>query len=507
MLSFSVVIVTRDRASYLTRALRALAAQRASRFELIVVDNGSTDDTATVLQRYAGRVRLSRCPEPNIARARNQALRLAAGELVAFIDDDAVAEPDWLRYLEPCFADARVAVAGGYIRDRTGIRYQSRATVCDRFGASEQFVTVDGASAAVGPCAPGVSRFLCPTGTNIAFRRDTLLAIGGFDEEYAYHLDETDAVVRLIDAGFEVRLAPAAQVHHAYAPSAARDAQRIPRSLYLPTRSRVYFTIRHAGELSPMSTVEQRLAWARRADENEVRWLAKRKLLSEDEVARLSHEIVRGEHDGRHDAAARPRPTRLEVAAMNFSPYDVIAMQGPVAPAIVIATPQTDATLVSMAQGLAAHGALTTLIQAGAARAAEFVDGLWVHTYPAGRAAARAVHSALMDAQLRRGVDVVIASLWNPAILALLAGIRIPLLLVVTTPDTGQQIDPSLVSRAITRCSTLIASTAAAATRVGERLGLRIDSTRIAVLPEHAPEEALVALCERARNDHRANDE
>jgi glycosyltransferase involved in cell wall biosynthesis len=100
----SVIVPTRNRADRLDVCLAALARQTlpAEQFEILVVDNGSTDGTAERIARWAERrpgLRRVEAPEPGVSRARNAGIAAAHGDLLAFIDDDAVAEPRWLATL------------------------------------------------------------------------------------------------------------------------------------------------------------------------------------------------------------------------------------------------------------------------------------------------------------------------------------------------------------------------------------------------------------------------
>ena len=208
-----------------------MAWQRHPHFEVVVVNGPSTDATEEVLVRYAGRIRIARCPEANLSLSRNIGMAMAAGDIVAYTDDDAVPEPDWLEALCGPYADPSVGAVGGFIRDHTGYAWQCRIVACDRYGDNEGFVDLAHAQkAGVAMRVPGSKRYLSPTGANSSFRRTALLEVGGFDEEYAYFLDETDVAVRLIDAGWAVTYEPRAEVHHKYAESHLRDASRIPRT-------------------------------------------------------------------------------------------------------------------------------------------------------------------------------------------------------------------------------------------------------------------------------------
>lgn len=96
--SVSVVMATRDRAELVERAVRSVQAQRHTNWELIVVDDGSTDATPAVLAELAkdSRLRVTRAAGVGAAAARNLGVAVAMGELVAFVDDDNLMAPGWL---------------------------------------------------------------------------------------------------------------------------------------------------------------------------------------------------------------------------------------------------------------------------------------------------------------------------------------------------------------------------------------------------------------------------
>jgi hypothetical protein len=119
----SILLATRDRASSLDRTLASIAAQTANgiRWEVLVADNGSADDTPTVLQHWAGRVPLRWAveTEPGKNRALNRILGMAEGRLLIFTDDDVVVAPGWIE--SHCAAAARwpsCDILAGVIRPR-----------------------------------------------------------------------------------------------------------------------------------------------------------------------------------------------------------------------------------------------------------------------------------------------------------------------------------------------------------------------------------------------------
>ncbi len=231
----SVIVVSRHRPKALLRCLTSLAQQDHPWIEVIVVADPAAAD------QVDAPVKLIRFDEPNISAARNEGLRLAAGDVVAFIDDDAVAEPTWASRLAAAFHDTPVVAATGFVRGRNGISYQWQAAEVDRLGHDHPIAVGGGVSLHAGDAR----RAIKTQGTNCAFRRDVLLAIGGFDPVFRFYLDEADVNLRLSGKGLTAVI-PEAQVHHGYAASARRRADRVPTSLHEIGASSIAFLRRHA---------------------------------------------------------------------------------------------------------------------------------------------------------------------------------------------------------------------------------------------------------------------
>lgn len=235
--SFSVIVNTYNRARSLVSTLDALANLIYPNFEVVVINGPSTDSTAEVLADYSDVVKVGSCPVPNLAQSRNCGIRMAGGDLVAFTDDDAVPEPEWLSALAAGYDDEMVGAVGGMVYDDSGHDFQARYILCDRSGSSS-FPKEDPSRLYNFPQS---ERYCAPMGTNSSFRREALVAIGGFDEEYAYFLEETDACVRMVDAGYIVKFSASAYVHHKFLTNAIRGKNRVAVDRYQIMKNIVYF--------------------------------------------------------------------------------------------------------------------------------------------------------------------------------------------------------------------------------------------------------------------------
>jgi glycosyltransferase involved in cell wall biosynthesis len=196
MKRISVVIATKDRATYLARALDSFATQTdAPAFEVVVVDNGSTDATAGVVRDAAARspfpIHYTFEGEPNRGKARNRGIALAQGQLVLFCDDDVQAPAGWLRAHD----EAHRRNAGPHV-------------------VNGPIVNVPGYDTGRKPSAVNYSRaFLCTC--NVSMRRDDVERVGGFDETFRlYGWEDTELGVRLREAGVAWAFAWDAYIWH-----------------------------------------------------------------------------------------------------------------------------------------------------------------------------------------------------------------------------------------------------------------------------------------------------
>jgi glycosyltransferase involved in cell wall biosynthesis len=228
----SVVICTCNRSERLSDCLEALARNAASfaePWEVIVVDNRSTDRTATLLDAWiaAGRLPLIAVSEPRVglSNARNAALRVARGRLIAFTDDDCLVEPDWLRALRDAFAASPTADAiGGWV----GLHDDQDAAVSIRTRPDACWI---------GDVASALATLI---GCNFSIRAAVLRQVGDFDERLgagspARSGEDLDLFHRLIRAGARLRYDPSITVRHAHGrrdPTEVRRGYLIGRGAY-----------------------------------------------------------------------------------------------------------------------------------------------------------------------------------------------------------------------------------------------------------------------------------
>ncbi|WP_320783109.1 glycosyltransferase [Streptomyces sp. CRN 30] len=221
--SASIVVATRERAGQLARALDSLLAQDHPDYEVVVVDNAPvTDETRELVERkYGERVRYVREPVPGLAVAHNRGLTAVRGEVVAFTDDDVVADPRWLAELTtPFAADPGLGCATGLILPAR-LRTPAQVLLESHGGFAKGFTprTYDPADPPAGePLFPFTAgRF--GSGAGMAFRTAVLRGIGGFDPATgagtrARGGDDLYGFVRVLADGHRLHYTPSALVWH-----------------------------------------------------------------------------------------------------------------------------------------------------------------------------------------------------------------------------------------------------------------------------------------------------
>lgn len=274
----SVVINTVDRAGELAITLRDLAAQwRADLDELVIVLGPTSDDSRGIIARSGVPCQVIDCPERNLSVSRNLGLLAATGEFVAFLDDDASPCDGWLdALLEPWAHCPSAGASAGFALDGAGKRFLTRYVVSDRLGRSTWWEEEDEACGHIAQAGPGRA-FLSATGCNMAFRRDRLLACGGFDPFYVYFLEETDLVLRLQEAGHPCLPSPHSVVRHRQGANIARSPDASLAARQVIVRSQLHYIRKHGLAAYPRAEREacvwqrvladlERIAWEHPAD-------------------------------------------------------------------------------------------------------------------------------------------------------------------------------------------------------------------------------------------------
>jgi glycogen(starch) synthase len=389
-LSFSVVINTDGRRSLLKRTLDCLQYLDYKNFEVCIVYGPTDDGTKEYLASYGHNIKLAACPVRNLSRSRNIGIAMADGDVVAFIDDDAVPEREWLTDLAKSYADPSVGAAGGFVYDNTGVAFQAKYVTTNRRGYADGHWS-EPASYLNFPYSLDYPHLL---GTNCSFRTSVLLEIGGFDEEYEYFLDETDVCCRVNDAGHRIDQRPDAFVHHKFAPSEMRDERRTVRNWYPLIKNRVYFGMRngryhHSFREVMGAGLEDAAGW-----EKYIRGKVAEGRHTEEDLTRFLAQADAAIEDGyKHALQPLRKLLTAETLAAFASPFNPFELRLPPAERRVICFVTQDYPpnqnggiaryFAQLARSLAEIGHhVHVLTKAREAGSVDFEDKVWVHRLP-----------------------------------------------------------------------------------------------------------------------------
>jgi glycosyltransferase involved in cell wall biosynthesis len=224
MFDLSLVICTRNRASRLSETLKKVSAiQSPLRWELIVADNGSSDQTSAVVEEFAAEfdhsVKFVVETRRGVARAKNAGWQSAKADIIVCIDDDCYPEPDFFDSIYDRFAqDPKLGFMGGRIL---------------LYDPTDRRITIQESDESLAFPAGSFIRPGLIQGANVAYRRAALTSVDGFDPWFGagslYSGDETELMARISAAGWNGAYDPKPVVYHHHGRKTAADEWRLMR--------------------------------------------------------------------------------------------------------------------------------------------------------------------------------------------------------------------------------------------------------------------------------------
>jgi GT2 family glycosyltransferase len=187
---------------YIGPTIEAMLSQTRPPDEFLIIDDGCTDGTLDIAAKYPVRI-IRHEKNRGLAAGRNTAFANAKYDLVAAMDSDAVAEKNWLESLLDAFKDPRVAGSGGRLIEK----YREGPANAWRV----VYLSQDLGETRIEFEWPSPKRL---GGFGTLYRRDLVLAAGGYDEKYRTNFEDVDMCIRLLKAGHKMVFEPRAVAHH-----------------------------------------------------------------------------------------------------------------------------------------------------------------------------------------------------------------------------------------------------------------------------------------------------
>jgi GT2 family glycosyltransferase len=261
---FSIIIVSLNGAPVIARALESLRATEYDRYEVIVVDNGSTDNLAEVVKAGFPEVLLIQSPiNLGFAGGNNLGMRQAQGDVLVLLNDDTEVRPGWLRaWAEAMRERPRWGVLGCKLLYPGGRLIQHAGGVVESNGQTHHIgyeQEDDGRFDEIRACD-------YVTGAAIALRREMVRRLGPLDEKYfPIYFEETDYCWQARRVGYEVLYVPDSVVIHHESRTQGRFSFRF---VFRYTRCRMRFLLKCFSGRELLRATRQELRWWRRFRSN-----------------------------------------------------------------------------------------------------------------------------------------------------------------------------------------------------------------------------------------------
>lgn len=201
-MKLTVYIPCYNAARFIEASIQALLAQTRPPDEVLVIDDGSSDNSVELASRFPVRI-IRHKKNKGLAAARNTAFANATHPLVGAIDADVLPDPTWLEYLLEHFADHRVAGVGGRLIEA------HRSSPADAWRAEQ--MSQDLGLERIDIEQPSHRRL---GGFGTIFRKEAVMSVGGYDEKYRTNYEDVDLCARLLAAGHRLVFEPRSVAYH-----------------------------------------------------------------------------------------------------------------------------------------------------------------------------------------------------------------------------------------------------------------------------------------------------
>jgi glycosyltransferase involved in cell wall biosynthesis len=302
----SIIINTLNRDYWLKRVLDALMFQTYDDFEIVVVNGPSTDKTDEILMAYKDIIKIEKCAVSNISVSRNIGIKASAGDIVIFIDDDAVPmNKYWIEYYVNEFKNnPKLGCIGGKVFDDKGnLQFDSGA------------VNIWGKSIAVINNDNNIEQnmFKQAMGCNCALLKRAVTEIGGFDEYIEYFLDESDVALRINRAGYEVAHSLYAHVFHENAKNWEKR-KRTHLNWYVIVKNHVYFGYKNSEDFSNMEIRKKNIIEAVNPHKDTFKFWLKNASITQEDYNQFIDMWTKGVNQGEHDGLNSERRLRFDLS-------------------------------------------------------------------------------------------------------------------------------------------------------------------------------------------------